>query len=138
MYPVSTVGVNLVDQIPILVLHVLKADIPEDTSVVNEDIHATKVLDSSVDDGFAVLDAVVVGDGLAPGGFDLVDHNIGSLRIAVSASRFSVSLIVVKSSIPLTSCPHRSENRPGRSRRHWRLSKRRKSRMPYPDHHQHR
>jgi hypothetical protein len=71
--------VDLVDEIPVLILHVLEADIAEDTSVVDEDIHTTEALDGGVDDGLAILDAVVVGDGLAARGTDLLNDDIGSL-----------------------------------------------------------
>lgn len=70
---------NLVDQIPVLILHVLKADVAQDTGVVEEDINTAEVLYSGVDNGLAVLDAVIVGDGLAAGGFNLVDDDVGSL-----------------------------------------------------------
>lgn len=70
---------NPVDQIPILILHVLEADIPQDTGIVEEHIDATEVLDGGLNDRLAVLDAVVVGDRLAAGGADLVDHDIGRL-----------------------------------------------------------
>lgn len=77
---VCTIGVYCVDQIPILVLHVLKADITKDTSVIDENINATKVLDSRVNDGIALLNAIVVGNSLAPSGSDLVDYSICSLK----------------------------------------------------------
>ena len=83
---VGTISVNLVNKIPILVLHVLKANIPENTSIVNEDIDAAKVLDSRVDNGFTVLDTVVVGSSLASGSFNFLDHDIGSLYQAKSMS----------------------------------------------------
>ena len=76
---VGTVGVNAVDQVPVLILHVLEADIAQDTGVVKENIDATEVLDGGVDDTGAVLDAVVVCDRLTTGGADLVDDDIGGL-----------------------------------------------------------
>ena len=83
---VGTISVNLVNKIPVLVLHVLKANIPENTSIVNEDIDPAKVLDSRVDNGFTVLDTVVVGSSLASGSFNFIDHDIGSLYQAKSMS----------------------------------------------------
>lgn len=68
-----------VDQIPVGILHVLKADIPQDTSVVEQDIDAAEGLDGGLDDCFTVLDAVVVGNGLAAGGTDFLDDIICSL-----------------------------------------------------------
>lgn len=75
-YLVSTVGVNAVDQIPVGILHVLEADIPEDTGVVEQNIDTTEVLDGCLNDGLTVLDAVVVGNGLAAGGADLLNNDI--------------------------------------------------------------
>lgn len=77
---VCTVGVNTVDQIPICVLHVLEADIPKDTGVVEKHIDAAKVLNGRLDNRLAVLHAVVVGDRLTAGGADLIDDNICGLR----------------------------------------------------------
>lgn len=72
---------HLVNQIPVLVLHVLKANIAQDTGVVDEHVHAAKVLDCGVDDGFAVLDAVIVGDGLAASGPNFVYHDVCGLLV---------------------------------------------------------
>lgn len=71
---------NTVDEIPVRVLHVLEADIPQDTGVVEEHIDTAKVLDGSLNDSLAVLDTVVVGDRLAAGGPNLVDNDICGLR----------------------------------------------------------
>jgi len=67
------------DQVPVVILHILKADVAQDAGIVDEDIDPPKVLNGSLDDGFTVLDAVVVGDGLAAGFSDLVDDNICGL-----------------------------------------------------------
>ena len=67
------------DQVPILILHILKADVSQNTSVVDENIDTTVSLDSGVDDPLAVLHAVVISHGLAASGLDLVDNYIGSL-----------------------------------------------------------
>jgi hypothetical protein len=72
--------VNLVDEVPILVLHVLETDVAEDTCVVDQDVDTAECLNGSVDDLVAVLDAVVVGNRLAASGLDLVNDNIGSLE----------------------------------------------------------
>jgi hypothetical protein len=77
---VCAVGVNFVDQIPILILHVLEADITEDTSVVDENIDPAEVLDGSLNDGFTVLNAVIVGYCLAASRPDLLNYYISSLR----------------------------------------------------------
>jgi hypothetical protein len=75
---------DLLDQIPILILHVLETDISQDSSIVDEDIDAAKCLDGSGNNGSAVLDAVVVGNGLSASGLDLVDNYIGGLWVVVS------------------------------------------------------
>jgi hypothetical protein len=77
--------VDPVDQIPVCLLHVLEADIAQDTSVVDEDINATESVDSSLDNGFSVLDRIVVGDRLtasrADGVNDLVCGLSGKLAM---------------------------------------------------------
>lgn len=73
---------NLEDQVPILVLDVLEADVSQDTSVVYEDIDTAKGLDCGVDDLVAVLYRVVVCDGLSAGLLYLIDDYIGGLARA--------------------------------------------------------
>lgn len=70
---------NLHDQVPVLVLHVLEGDISQDTGIVNQDINAAKSLDGSLDDLLAVLDAVVIGNGIAALGLDFLDDDISGL-----------------------------------------------------------
>lgn len=77
---VCTVGVNCVDQIPVGILHILKANIPQDTSVIKQNINAAEGLNSGLDDSITVLDTVVVGDGLTASGADLLDNNICGLE----------------------------------------------------------
>jgi hypothetical protein len=53
---VCSVDVDPVDQIPVRLLHILEADVSQDTSVVDEDIDATECVDSCLDDGVSILD----------------------------------------------------------------------------------
>jgi len=50
-----------------------------DSSIVDEDIDSSEGFDCSLDDLLAILDAVVIGDGLATSLYDLVYYNIGGL-----------------------------------------------------------
>jgi hypothetical protein len=75
--------VHPVDQVPVLLLHVLEADIAQDAGVVDEHIDAAKGVDGRLDDGLSVLDRVVVGHGFAACGFDLVDDCICGLVLSV-------------------------------------------------------
>lgn len=109
MYLVCTVGVDTVDQVPVLVLHVLEADIPQDTGVVEKHIDAAKVLDSGIDDALAVLDAVVVGYRVTASGADLVDDHIGSLEKVSGYARQ-----IAEGDMPLLTFPHPCENHRGR------------------------
>lgn len=70
---------NSVDEIPVGVLHVLEANIPENTSVVEQNIDTAEVLDGCLNNGLTVLDAVVVGNRLAAGGADLLNDDICGL-----------------------------------------------------------
>jgi hypothetical protein len=75
--------VDLVDKVPVGLLHVLERDIAQDTGVVDEHVDAPKVINRRLDDGFAILDRIVVGDGLAAGGADLVDDLVCGLLLSV-------------------------------------------------------
>lgn len=79
-YLVCAVGVNTVDQVPVLILHVLEADITEDTGIVKEDIDTAEVLNGSLDDGLTILNAVVVGSRLTASGADLLDNEVCGLE----------------------------------------------------------
>jgi hypothetical protein len=76
---VCSSNVNLHDQVPIVVLHVLEADISEDSGIVDQDVDSAKGLDGSVDDLFTIFDRVVVGNGLASSCLDLVDYDVCGL-----------------------------------------------------------
>jgi hypothetical protein len=67
------------DQIPILIRHILERNITENTSIVEQDVDTTVVLDSCFDDLLAIGDTVVVGYCFAACGFDLVDDYICGL-----------------------------------------------------------
>lgn len=47
---------DLVDEFPIRLLHVLEADISQDARVVDEDIDTPESIDCSLDDVLSVLD----------------------------------------------------------------------------------
>ena len=70
---VCSVDMDAVDQIPVRLFHVLEADISQDTGVVDEDINTSECVDGRLDDGLSILDRIVVGDGLAASGADLID-----------------------------------------------------------------
>lgn len=70
---------HLVDQIPVEIGHVLERDVAEDAGIVDEDVDAAEALDGGINDLVAVLDAVVVGNGLAAGLSDLVDDHVRGL-----------------------------------------------------------
>lgn len=70
---------DLHDQVPVGVLHVLEADVSENSGIVDQDVDSAKGLDGRVDDLVTVLDRVVVGDGLASGSLDLLDYYIRGL-----------------------------------------------------------
>ena len=76
---VCSVDMDAVDQIPVRLFHVLETDISQDTGVVDEDINTSECVDGRLDDGLTVLDRVVVGDGLAASGADLIDDLVCSL-----------------------------------------------------------
>lgn len=100
---VSTIDVNSVDQIPVLIFHVFEGNVTQDTGVVDEDINSAKALDGSVNNGLTILDTVVVGDGLSAGLANFLDDDIGSLSTSVSLLLvFSSSLAVSGEATHLT------------------------------------
>jgi hypothetical protein len=48
---------NLVDQVPVGLLHVLEADIAQDTGIVDQHVDATKVVDGRLDNEITILAA---------------------------------------------------------------------------------
>ena len=69
------------NQVPVLVRHVLEADIPKDTGIVDEHVDAAEGVDGRLDDTLAILDRVVVGYGLSAGLLDLLDDGVCSLGV---------------------------------------------------------
>ncbi len=82
---VCSLDVHLHNQIPVLVSHILEADISQDASIVDQHINTTKCIDGRLDDPIAILHAVIVGHGFAAGRADLLDYNICSLPKGASA-----------------------------------------------------
>ena len=72
---------DLDDQIPIRIRHVLEADIPQNTRIIDEHIYSSKVLDCRLDDLVSIFDAVVVGNRFASSGADFVNDQVGSLNM---------------------------------------------------------
>lgn len=67
------------DQIPVLIRHILEADIPQNARIVDQNIYPPEVPYGGIDDALAILDAVVVGYGLAARLFDLLDNFVCGL-----------------------------------------------------------
>jgi len=82
--------VNFVDQIPVLISHVFEGDVTQNSGVVDEDVDSSKVLDSGINDGLAILNAIVVGNGFTASLANLFDDNVGGLFL-VSLSCFPSS-----------------------------------------------
>jgi hypothetical protein len=76
---IRTLDMNVHNEVPVLILHVLEADIPKDARVVDQNVDTSEVLDSGLNDLLAICYAVVVGYGFTAGSFYLIDDNIGSL-----------------------------------------------------------
>lgn len=71
---------NLDDQIPVLIRHILEADIAQYASIVQEHIYPAKGLDGGVDNLVAILNAIIIRDSFASSSSDLVDNHIRCLR----------------------------------------------------------
>ena len=80
MYLVSASYVNLNYQVPVVVSHILEADIPENASIVQQDVYSAELSDGRVDDSIPVFDAVVIGNGISTRSPYLVDHSVRCLH----------------------------------------------------------
>ena len=56
---------HLHNQIPVGIRHVLKADIPKDASIIDQNINPTKSFYGRIDDCLAMLDTIVICNGVA-------------------------------------------------------------------------
>ena len=70
---------DLDDQIPVLVFHVLEANIPQNASVVDQNVDSAILLYCRLHNLLTVLNTVVVGDSLSTSGADFLNDYIGSL-----------------------------------------------------------
>jgi hypothetical protein len=106
---------NVHNEVPVLILHVLEADVPQDASIVDQNINSSEVLDSSLNDLLAIRYAVVVGYGFTACSLDFVDDNIGSLcpELAMLVSVLRVRYVGggrstqrhAETNLPLWNCP---------------------------------
>lgn len=67
------------DKVPILILHVLKANISQDPSIIDEDIYPAERLNGRLDNFLSVFDAVIIGHSLSASSSDFVNDYIGGL-----------------------------------------------------------
>lgn len=70
---------DIVDQIPILIFHVLKANISKDAGIVDKNIDTAEVLNGSLNDLVSEFYAIVVGYGVSTLRLDFIDDDIRSL-----------------------------------------------------------
>ena len=71
---------NAVDQIPVILRHLGKADVAQNARVVDQDVDAPKGVDRGLYNLVAIFNRVVVGHSLAAHGLDLGDHFVSSCR----------------------------------------------------------
>jgi hypothetical protein len=83
---------DFVNEVPVLLLHVLEANIAQNSGVVNEDIDAAEVVNGGFDDGLAVLDRFVVGNGFAACGTNGFDDLVCCLYAWLASSLVNLGL----------------------------------------------
>lgn len=79
IYLVSTGDVDLKDEVPILIFHIFKTDIPQDARIVDQDVYPFEMFNRCRDDSFSILDAVIIGNCISSSSLDLFDYFVGSL-----------------------------------------------------------
>ena len=115
---IRALDMNLDNQIPIRIRHVLEADVPKDARIVDEHIYPSKVLDGRLDNLVSILDAIVVGNGFATGRANFVDDYIGCLynltlalesldgeRRALADGSIAELLLGMRRTVPLRTSP---------------------------------
>jgi hypothetical protein len=55
--------VNLHDYVPVLIFHILQAYIPQDSSIIDQNIYPSKALDSCIYYFLSEFDTIVIWDG---------------------------------------------------------------------------
>src|SRR5690606_16259811 len=70
--------VDAIDEIPVLLLHLVKARIAQDARVVDDNVHASERIERALHDFLAVLYRVVIGNRVAPERLDLLDDLVGN------------------------------------------------------------
>ncbi len=76
------------DLVPVLFFDVVESAVTQDAGVGDDDVHLAEGVDCGLDDVLAAgvgVHAVVVGDGLAAGGLDLLDDLVGHRSAAAAA-----------------------------------------------------
>ena len=76
--------VNLNDQVPILVLHVLEAYVSQNARIIDQDVNPAKLLDRRLYNVLTILHAVIVGDCVSTRSTDLFDNNISGLHSKIT------------------------------------------------------
>lgn len=80
---------DLDNQVPVSVGHVLEANIPQYARIIEQDVYPAELLDGSLDDIFAIIDAVIIGNGFTASSSNLLDDYISGLDKKVSRSYLS-------------------------------------------------
>lgn len=71
---------NLDNQIPVFILHVLEADVPQDARIVDQDVDSSEILDGCLNDVLAIDHIIVICNGFSTGGSNFLDNDIGGLE----------------------------------------------------------
>ena len=79
IYLVRAIDVNIHNQIPILVRHIFKADIPQDAGIVDKYVYPPKALYCGLDDALAIFNRVVVRYSLTASCFYFFNDFVGGL-----------------------------------------------------------
>ena len=66
------------NDIPICIFHIAKRHIPQNSSIVDEHVNTSKVVNSSLDDPVSMLDRVIIWDSNTTRLIDFLNYNIRS------------------------------------------------------------
>ncbi len=81
---VCSFHMDLDNQVPVIVCHVLEADIPQDACVIEQYVYFPKLLDGRIDNAVTILDTVIIRNGFAACCSYFIYYHICGLQKAIS------------------------------------------------------
>ena len=92
-HPLRPQHVDQIDQVPVLLAHLGEGLVAQDAGVVDDDVDTAEGIQRGLHDGGPIGHRIVVRDGLAASGLDLVDDDVGR-AVAGTVARAAAAQVV--------------------------------------------